>query len=101
VFLGIGGREFNVDSAGNVNDFERNSDRTYMYREPAAACPFRGRRWRRLPDTVVPVDRTRALVVDADAAEARDNVVVLLVGSIGIIGIALMLTLDVLVLLAF
>ena len=59
--------------------------------EAMAAAP----RYRR------PVDRTRALVVDADAAEARDNVVVLLVGSIGIIGIALMLTLDVLVLLAF
>jgi hypothetical protein len=66
-----------------------------------AACPFWGRRWRRLLDTVVPVDRKTALVVDADAAEAKDNVVVLLVGSIGIIGIALMLTLDVLVLQAF
>ncbi len=68
---------------------------------PASACPFWGRRWRRLLDTVVPVDRTRALAVDADAAEAKDNVVVLLVGSIGIIGIVLMLTLDVLVLQAF
>jgi len=47
------------------------------------------------------VDRTRALVADTDAAEAKDNVVVLLVGSLGIIGIALMLTLDVLVLQAF
>jgi hypothetical protein len=47
------------------------------------------------------VDRTRAVVVDADAAEAKDNVGVLLVGSLGIIGIALMLTLDVLVFQAF
>ena len=47
------------------------------------------------------MDRTKALVVDAEAAEAKDNVVVLLVGSLGIIGIALMLTLDVLVLQAF
>jgi hypothetical protein len=45
------------------------------------------------------VDRTRARA--ADAAEAKDNIVVLLVGSLGIIGIALMLTLDVLVLQAF
>ncbi len=54
-----------------------------------------------LPDTVVVVDRTRALVVDADAAQARDNVVVLLVGGIGIIGIGLMLVLDLLVFQAF
>ena len=47
------------------------------------------------------MDRTRARAVDADAVEAKDNVVVLLVGSLGIIGIALMLTLDVLVLQAF
>jgi hypothetical protein len=47
------------------------------------------------------VDRTRALAADADDAEAKDNVVVLLVGSIGLLGIALMLTLDVLVLQAF
>jgi hypothetical protein len=47
------------------------------------------------------MDRARAQAVDADAVEAKDNVVVLLVGSLGIIGIALMLTLDVLVLQAF
>jgi hypothetical protein len=47
------------------------------------------------------MDRTSARAVDADAVEAKDNVVVLLVGSLGIIGIALMLTLDVLVLQAF
>jgi hypothetical protein len=47
------------------------------------------------------VDRTRALGADADAPQAKDNVGVLLVGSLGIIGIALMLTLDVLVLQAF
>jgi hypothetical protein len=47
------------------------------------------------------MDRTRARAADADAVEAKDNVVVLLVGSLGIIGIALMLTLDVLVLQAF
>jgi len=35
-------------------------------------------------------------MVDAAAAEAKDNVVVLLVGSVGILGIALMLALDVL-----
>jgi len=40
-------------------------------------------------------------VADADDAVAKDNVVVLLVGSIGIIGIVLMLMLDVLVLQAF
>ena len=31
VFLGLGGREFNVDSRGEVNDFERGSDRTYIF----------------------------------------------------------------------
>ena len=36
------------------------------------------------------------MIVDAAAAEAKDNVVVLLVGSVGILGIALMLALDVL-----
>jgi hypothetical protein len=35
VFLGICGREFNVDSRGDVNDFERNSDRTYIFGEGA------------------------------------------------------------------
>ena len=33
VFLGVAGREFNVDSQGDVNDFERNSDRTYVFGE--------------------------------------------------------------------
>lgn len=35
IFLGICGREFNVDSAGDVNDFERNSDRTYIFGDGA------------------------------------------------------------------
>jgi hypothetical protein len=35
VFLGTAGREFNVDSQGDVNDFERNSDRTYIFGEGA------------------------------------------------------------------
>jgi len=31
VVLGLGGREFFVDSQGDVNDFEKNSDRTYVF----------------------------------------------------------------------
>jgi hypothetical protein len=40
-------------------------------------------------------------VVDLNAPEGRDNVVVLLVGSIGIVGLAVMLAIDVLVFSAF
>ena len=35
VFLAVAGREYNVDSQGDVNDFERNSDRTYVFGEGA------------------------------------------------------------------
>lgn len=77
--------------------------------------PVRGRPGRQLPDTVVAVTRpnprrapehgstraTRTLVVDLNAPEGRDNVVVLLVGSIGIVGLAVMLAIDVLVFSAF
>jgi hypothetical protein len=35
VFLGVGGREFFVDSAGDVNDFERGNDRTYVFGDGA------------------------------------------------------------------
>jgi hypothetical protein len=35
VFLGIAGREYNVDSQRDVNDFERGSDRTYIFGEGA------------------------------------------------------------------
>ena len=35
VFLGIAGREYNVDSQGDVNDFERASDRTYIFGDGA------------------------------------------------------------------
>jgi hypothetical protein len=35
VFLGLAGREYNVDSQGDVNDFERGSDRTYVFGEGA------------------------------------------------------------------
>jgi len=35
VFLGVAGREFNVDSQGDINDFERGSDRTYVFGEGA------------------------------------------------------------------
>jgi hypothetical protein len=31
VYLGLAGREFHVDSSGDVNDFERASDRTYIF----------------------------------------------------------------------
>jgi len=33
VFLGVGGREYNVDSRGDVNDHERNADRRYVFGE--------------------------------------------------------------------
>jgi hypothetical protein len=40
-------------------------------------------------------------VVDLDATQGRDDVVVALVGGIGILGIGVMLAIDVLVLRAF
>ena len=35
VFLGVAGQEFNVDSQGDVNDFERGSDRVYVFGDGA------------------------------------------------------------------
>jgi len=35
IFLGLAGREYNVDSQGDVNDFERNSDRKYIFGDGA------------------------------------------------------------------
>lgn len=57
-------------------------------------APFGGRGGGEWTDTVVRVDRTRALAVDA--AQAKDQGVVWLVGGIGIVGIALMLAIDLL-----
>lgn len=79
-------------------------------------CPFRGTPPPRRRDSVVGVLRTnprntpargystratRALVVDLSAPEGRDNLVVLLVGGIGIAGLAVMLAIDLLVFSAF
>jgi hypothetical protein len=44
----------------------------------------------------VPVTRTRALAIDADARHARDNVAALMTWAIGIVGICLMLAIDML-----
>jgi hypothetical protein len=59
-------------------------------------CPIRGRPPRLERDTVVPVTRTRALAIDADARHARDNVAALMTWAIGITGICLMLAIDML-----
>ena len=44
----------------------------------------------------MPVTRTRALAIDADARQARDNVAALMTWAIGIVGICLMLAIDML-----
>lgn len=44
----------------------------------------------------MPVARTRALAIHADAGRARDNVSALMVWAIGIVGICVMLAIDML-----
>jgi hypothetical protein len=73
-------------------------------RSRSCGYPIRGRLERSRPDTVVDVAHTnppRTVAVDLNAPEGRDNVVVLLVGSIGIAGLLVMLAIDVLVFSAF
>jgi hypothetical protein len=63
---------------------------------PRSDAPFGGGHggWSGIPSC--PVTRTRALAIDADARQARDNVAALMTWAIGIVGICLMLAIDML-----
>ena len=75
--------------------FAASAPRRCGYSTPLG-CPFRGRPRRLERDTVVPVTRTRALAIDADARQARDNVAALMTWAIGIAGICVMRAIDML-----
>lgn len=57
----------------------------------------RTRAARRTSEFACPARAGHALVVDVDPAQGRDNVVALLVGGIGLVGIGVMLAIDVVV----